>query len=127
MNYENNIYCVRLEEANKNELRLEKELQVVKERLNEMKLHASSTSDEVEVLMEDRDYYREEYESIAGILEMKENEIEELEESHRLQKQKWKKERYEYEVKLKQVDEALKVKGKQLLEHINRDRGKERR
>ena len=123
LEYNNQLFLVRLEEALDTENRMQKEIDQMKQKQQELRDLIAIQSDKVESLTEDRDYYSEENEHMVEELEIKNREIEELEDINKDQICQWEKEAKVYEEKIKKLDEALKAKNKQLIDHINRDRG----
>ena len=78
---------------------------------------------EVEILQDEVSHHKYEKSLIEGELENKKDEIQELTKRYKVLQRKEQYNKIELEKRIKILDEALKAKEKQLIDHLKRDRG----
>ena len=116
LEYANILYLTHLEEVEISADHLNKEVRCLGDKLQQCHIEAEVQRCKFEVLQDEILYCKHEYDLIEGSLALKEKEIENLCDKCMVNE-------VEAKRKKQSLEEALRAKNKQLIDHINRDRG----
>lgn len=92
--------------------------------MNVMHEKAELKRSEVEILNDDVSHCKRKNDLIEGVLENRKEDIGSLKANISSIEENWKLDKFSYEHEITTLEEALKGKSKQLIDYINRDRGR---